>query len=273
MAAKSTWKGTLKLGFVSQPVEAYGAKDPSSAVKFNQIHAACGGRINEKCYCATCNADVERASLLKGYEVSKGTYVTMTQDEVKACEIPATKVIDLREFVPLASIAPFMIAETHYLAPENLALADAFALIRDALVDVAGVGTLAVGGKEKLIAVVAHGRGMMMHTLRRADEFRDVEEVAKLAQVPKSSDSKTLGLMMQLVASMTVAALDLDNYPNTYRANVQALIARKQAGEPTAAPTPGPKPSAGPSLVEQLKASLAAQPAKDKKAKGKKVVA
>lgn len=258
MAAKATWKGNIKLGFVIQPVGIYGAKEsktPASGVSFNQLHT-CGARTTSPCHCPKCNVDVDRADIVKGYEFAKGQYVTVTADELKACEVETTKVIDLKEFVPLAELNPTYIAATHFVAPDNPALADAFALIRDALDGYAGIGTLAIGGRELMVAIVAHGRGLMMHTLRQADEVRDIADVDVLAKVPTKTDPATVAMMRQLIDAKKVDTLDLSKYPDAYRANVKALLARKVAGEEPSTPaTPKAEPKAV-DLMEQLRASL-----------------
>jgi len=281
MALKPTWKGNLKLGFVTQPVAIYAAKDSAAGpIRFNQIHAACGQRINEQTICRHCDPagrPVDRSELLKGYEHSKGEYVLLTPDEVKGCDIDTTKVIDLQQFVPVSDVKPWMIAETHYVAPENPALAEAFALIVAALDDMAGIGTLAISNKEKLVAVVPNGRGLMLHTLRHADEVRDIDEIDAVAKLPTHLDSKTVALMRQLVLAMKAERLDLAAYPDTYKQKVQALINAKLAGGPTPPPSAStPKPAVS-SLADLLKASLDAQPAgaesKNAAPRRKKVVA
>lgn len=272
---KPTWKGTIKLGFVTQPVAVFGAAESkaTTTVSFNQLHHACGGRITTQVYCPACAVDVDRSDLDRGFEHVKGRYVTVSDAELESCQIETTKVIDLKEFVPLDQIQPFYIAETHYIAPDNPGLAEAFALIRDALAGVAGVGTLAIGNKEKLIAVVAHGRGLMMHTLRHASEVRAIADVDTLAAVPASCDAPTLTLMRQLVTSMTTARLDLEKYPNTYVTQVQALIATKVArsgGESPASTVPHTPTTPVVTMIAQLAASLAAvQATKPKAAKAK----
>lgn len=261
---KATWKGTIKLGFVVQPVAVYGSAESKAAkVSFNQLHT-CGNRINQKTVCVHCDAakEVPKADISRGFEFEKGKYVVVGDDELKGCEIETTKVIDLKEFVPAENIEPFLIAETHYIAPDNPALADAFALIRDALDGFAGIGTLAIRNREQLVAIVRHKRGLMMHTLRHASEVRDIAAVDALARVPDISDAATVGMMRQLMATMRSDRLDLEKYPNTYVENVRALIDRKVSGEEPATPAAAPAPKVD-SLAEMLRASLAAQQSRE----------
>lgn len=264
---KKSWSGTIKLGFVTQDVAVYSAADnKAKTVSFNQLHAKCGGRINQDKVCRSCNETLQAADIRKGYEYEKGSYVILDDAEVKACEVETTKVIDLKEFVPASEITPFLIRESHFVAPANAVVSEAFALIRDSLNDRSGIATLALRGKEELVALVPYGRGLALHTLRHASEVRDIADVNVLNKVPESSDPNALAIAQQLIGALATDKLDLNKYPNTYVENVQVLIAEKVAALQTSAtPVEPSKPAKkakaapkAPSLADLLKASIPA---------------
>jgi DNA end-binding protein Ku len=240
--AKKSWSGTLKLGFVTQPVAVYAAADAKEkTIGFNQLHATCGGRLNQQCVCRACNENVPSSDVQRGYQHAKDQYVVIEDAELATCKIEDTKVIDLKEFVPLSEVSPLMIAESAFIAPVMSDMAEAYVLIREALNGFAGIGTVAQGNKEKLVAVVANGPGLVLHTLRHASELREIQAVPTLSKLPTTADPKTVKMMRTLMASMQTPSLDLTKYPNRYLQNVRALIDAKVAGEPVTVTAPEPK--------------------------------
>jgi DNA end-binding protein Ku len=257
-APKKSWTGTLKLGFVTQPVAVYAAADSKQAkVGFNQLHNKCGGRLNQQCVCRACNETVESGDVQRGYEHSKGQHVVIGDEELAACRVENTKVIELKEFVPLTEVTPLHIAESAFIAPVMSDMAEAYVLIREALNGMAGIGVLCVGNKEKLVAVVACGPGLVLHTLRHASEIRDVWDTPTLAKLPQQADEKTVKMMRTLMGTMRTQTLDLSKYPNRYVESVQKLIADKVAGVEPTLPVPVAAKAVS-NLADMLAASLAA---------------
>ena len=259
-ALKKSWSGTLKLGFVTQPVAVYAAADSKAAkVSFNQLHADCGGRINQVIVCRKCdeNKALAPVEIVKGFEVSKDNYVRISAEELDDCKVENTKVIDLKEFVPASELSPLMIAESAFIAPLLSDMSEAYVLIREALQGMVGIGTLNHSNKEKLVAIVASGRGLVMHTLRHASEVRDVLNVPTLDKLPAEADAKTVKMMKSLMAGMQSKTLDLEKYPNRYVENVQRLVRTKAEGGEVVAQAKVAKPVLD--LAAMLEASLAAQ--------------
>jgi len=263
---KRAWAGTLKLGFVTQPVSVYSASDSKAAkVAFNQLHSECGGRINQVTVCRACDAAkaLDKSDISRGFEYEKGQYVTISDAELDDCKVENTKVIDLKEFVPVTDLSPLMIESSAFIAPQVSDMAEAYVLIREALDGQAGIGTLNHSNKEKLVAIVASGKGLILHTLRHASEIRDVLAVPLLDKLPETADAATVTMMKALMASMQSPALDLEKYPNTYVENVQAVIAAKVLAKATgteAVIVPKAEPvKVVSNLAAMLEASLAAK--------------
>jgi len=118
MPPHSIGSGTISFGLVSIPVKMFSAAG-SGGVAFNQLHPKCGGRIRQQLICPTCNEVVERTALVKGYEFAKDQYVQFTEEELKALEGEASRMIDIAEFVPLVQVDPIFFEKTYYLGPDK----------------------------------------------------------------------------------------------------------------------------------------------------------
>ena len=173
MPPHSLGSGTISFGLVSIPVRLYTAAS-SANVSFNLLHAKCGSRIKQQTFCPTCNEVVDRASLVRGYEFAKDQYVRVTDDELKALEGEASKVIDIAEFVPLQSVDPIFFEKTYYLGPDKGG-DKAYRLLADAMEKGKRVAlaTFVMRGKESLVLIRPARGGLMLHTMYFADEVRD----------------------------------------------------------------------------------------------------
>src|SRR6266850_1990470 len=171
MAPHSLGSGTISFGLVSIPVRLYTAAS-SANVSFNQLHGVCGTRIRQQTFCPKCNKTVERAELVRGYEFAKDQYVQVKDDELKALEGEASKIIDIAEFVPLAEVDPIYFEKTYYLGPDK-------------------------GGEKSLVLIRPAQGGLMLHTMYFADEVRNFDEVDK-GQSAKIKDGE-LDLALQLI--------------------------------------------------------------------------
>src|SRR5207245_2416625 len=177
MPPHSLGSGTISFGLVSIPVRLYTAAS-SGNVAFNQLHGVCGSRIRQQTFCPTCNKTVERAELVRGYEFAKDQYVRVADDELKALEGEASKIIDIAEFVPLADVDPIYFEKTYYLGPDKGG-EKPYRLLSDAM-EKAGQVALAryvMRGKESLVLIRAAQGGLMLHTMYFADAVQDFGEV------------------------------------------------------------------------------------------------
>src|ERR1700752_2942395 len=119
MAARPTWKGFLKISLVNIPVRGFPATDSAATISFNQLHAECQTRIQQKRWCQTCQREVPMTEIAKGYELEKGRYVVMTEDDVSKVRPESTRVIDLVQFTDAAEIDPIYVERPDYLAPDG----------------------------------------------------------------------------------------------------------------------------------------------------------
>src|SRR6187455_556150 len=184
MAARATWKGYLKISLVNIPIKVFPATESAATISFNQLHAECQTRIQQKRWCPQCNREVPLSEIVKGYEFEKGRYVIVSEDDFSKVRTESTRVIDLVQFADESAIDPMYVDRAYYLAPDGGVAADAFAVMREGMQGKVGVGKLALYGREYLVAVKPHDKGIVMYTLHHAAEIRGIEQVEELNSVP-----------------------------------------------------------------------------------------
>ena len=254
MAARATWKGYLKISLVNIPVKVFPATESAGTISFNQLHGECQTRIQQKRWCPQCEREVPNSELVKGYEFEKGRYVVMSEEDIDKVRPESTRVIDLVQFADASSIDPMYVDRTYYLAPDGGVASDAFAVMREGMKGKVGVGKLALYGREYLVAVRPHGRGIVMHTLHHAAEIRSIDSVEELNSVPSKIKPEEIKLAKQVISTFD-APLNLDDYKDEYREGLQRIIDKKIAGEEIVAPAVETPPNVV-NLMDALRKSL-----------------
>jgi DNA end-binding protein Ku len=191
MAARPYWKGQIRLALVSIPVEIYSATRSGATVAFNQIHEPSGKRIKYEKVVPGIGA-VEPEDIVKGYEYSKGHYVLLDDDELEAVKLESKKTLELTQFVDAHEIDPLYYERPYYVVPADDLAEEAFVVLREALRETkkVGLGQLAMRGREYVVSLKPCGRGILLETLRYADEvvkaqgyFRDIGEARPDAEM------------------------------------------------------------------------------------------
>lgn len=254
MAARPTWKGYLKVSLVNIPVRVFPATDSAATISFNQLHAECQTRIQQKKWCPTCQKELQASDIVKGYEFEKGRFVVMADEDIAKVRPESTRVIDLVQFTHVESLDPIYFERPYYLAPDSQVAADAFAVIREGMQGKVGIGKVALYGREYLVAVQPREKGLVMYTLRQADEIRAMQEVGELDLLPKSVKPEEVKLAKQVIGSFE-SELDMKDYRDEYQAELRRVIDAKIAGEEVVAPTEE-MPSKVVNLMEALRRSL-----------------
>jgi len=254
MPLHSIGSGTVSFGLVSIPIRMYTAASPGR-IAFNQLHQKCGGRIRQQQICPTCNEVVERSALVKGYEFTKDQYVQFTDEELKALEGEASKMIDIVEFVPLAQVDPIYFENTYYLGPDKGG-EKAYRLLTDAMGKSGRVALarFVMRGKENIVLIRPAQNGLMLHTMYFADEIRDFGEV------DKGEDAKVkpgeLELAQRLVTELTSDAFKPEQYADEYRGRVLAAVESKVEGREVTSLAPQAQRAQVIDLMDALKQSL-----------------
>lgn len=229
--ARPIWNGAISFGLVSIPVKLYSAT-VDRAVRFHQIDSRSGSRVRQKRVSEADGAEVPYEEIVKGYELSSGKYITITDDELAALDPKASRTIDLIEFVALESIDPIYYDSAYYLAPDP-ATAKPYKLLLSAMADAGkvGIATFVMRGKERLCALRADDDKLVLSTMRYADEIREVDEIEQLDAVAEVELSdKEVAMAGQLIASLD-ADFDPTRFHDSYREKVQELVSRKQDGD------------------------------------------
>jgi DNA end-binding protein Ku len=235
MAVRPTWKGYLKVSLVNIPVKVYPATESSAALSFNQLHGECRTRIQQKRWCPTCEREVANADLVKGYEFEKGQYVVLTDEDFDKVRPASTRVIELTQFADDKALDPIYIDRAYYLAPDGPVAADAFAVMREGMTGKAGVGKLALYGREYLVAVRPQAAGMVMYTLHHAAEIRSIDTIDELRSVPTQVKADELKLAKQVIG-MFDKTFDISSYRDEYKEQLRKVIEAKIAGREVVAP-------------------------------------
>jgi DNA end-binding protein Ku len=282
MPARPTWKGYLKISLVNIPVRVFPATDSAATVSFNQLHAECQTRIQQKRWCPSCEREVPHSEIVKGYEFEKGRYVVMGEEDIAKVRPESTRVIDLVQFTDAAAIDPIYVERPYYLAPDGAMATQAFAVMREGMKGKAGIGKLALYGREYLVAVQPKDNGLVMYTMRHAKEVRSMGEIEELGSVPDKVKPEEIKLAKQVIENFE-GALDLTEYRDEYQEELQRIIDAKIAGEEVVA-TAEEAPPKVVNLMDALRQSLdrvstgkkktakveAAKPARAAKGKEKK---
>ena len=255
MAARATWKGYLKVSLVNIPIRVFPATDSAATISFNQLHGECQTRIQQKKWCPKCDREVPNSEIVKGYEFEKGRYVVMSEEDIEKVRPASTRVIDLQQFAERDELDPIFFERPYYLAPDTQVAADAFAVIREGMQGKVGIGKVALYGREYLVAVEAREKGLVMYTLRQADEIRAMEDVAEYDLLPEKPKTAEVQLARQVISTFE-KPLDMKLYKDEYQAELRRIIDAKVAGEEVVA-TEAETPSKVVDLMEALRKSLA----------------
>jgi DNA end-binding protein Ku len=266
MAPRAIWSGALSFGLVNVPVKLYSATR-SKDVRFNQLHAKDGARIRQKRVSSANGEEVPLEEIVKGYEISPDTYVTITAEELDAIAPKASRLIEIEEFVDLDDIDPLFYENSYYLVPDKTG-GKAYALLLAAMTseNKVAIGRVVLRSKEYLTAVRPLGDALAMSTMRFADEIVPRDSLEGLPGKDVEAGAKEVAMARQLIESLSTA-FEPDKYHDTYREAVLEMIQQKAEGREIVVEPESPAPAKSVDLMAALEASLAA--AKKRKAPAK----
>ena len=162
MAPRPNWKGHLKLSLVSCPIALYPATSPADRVSFNQINKQTGNRIRYRKVDEESGEEVGQEDIIKGYQVEKGVYVHVEEEELELLQVESNHTIEIDKFVPLKSIDERYFDSPYYIVPNDEVGQDAFAVIREAMrsKEMVGLGRVVLGKRERPIILRPLGNGL-----------------------------------------------------------------------------------------------------------------
>ena len=254
-AMRPTWEGHLRLSLVTCPVALYTATERTADVHFNLINPKTNNRIRMQTVDAGTGHAVERADLVKGFQISKNKYVLLEKDELDAVKLESTRIIDIQEFVDADAIDRIYWDEPYYLAPAGKTGIEAFAVIQAAMKKQGKValGRLVLHQREHPCALEPRDGGILLTTLRTHDEIRSSSGVFD-RHLPKP-DAGMLDIAEKIIAQQE-AKFDPTRFKDRYEDALRELIARKKKGQPVTAEEPEEKDEKVVDLMAALRDSL-----------------
>lgn len=264
--ARPYWSGNVQISLVSFGVSLYVATESKSQISFHQISRRTGERIRHQKVLESAaetreaTTAVENDEIVKGYEYRNGQYVIIEPSELENLKVPSKHTVSVSQFVDVAELTPEFIEKPYFVTPENDSQAEAFNVVRQALINTgkAAIGKVAFSGREHIFALVPAGPdspGLMGYTLRyqyelrnKADYFRDIKQPA----IPEDS----LQLAEMLINRMT-GKFDINKFEDSYETAVKALVEAKVNNLPIPIDE-GPKqrPTNVVSLMDALRKSI-----------------
>jgi DNA end-binding protein Ku len=256
--ARAIWSGAISFGLVNIPVKVVTAVR-EKGIHFHLLHEKDASRIKFKRFCAKEDREVDGKDIVRGYEVSRGKYVTFTDEELEAADPKAARTIEISEFVALAEIDPAFYDRTYFLVPDkNAALA--YGLLQAALERTGRVGIARVVMREKeyLVALRTKGKAIAMETMHFADEVVQAKDALKDHEIPAKANEKQLKLAEQLITNLT-EPFDPAKHKDTHRQKVLDLIERKRKGHKVEFEPVEAAPTKATDLMAALEGSLSAR--------------
>lgn len=247
--------GTVSFGMVSIPVNLYSATESKASVSFNLLHGKCKTRLKQQYVCPTDKGEiVPRDQMVKGYEFSKGQYVTFTDEEIKTLQEESNKLIEITEFLPAEQVDAVYYDGVYYLGPDKGG-DRAYHLLAQAMRESGRVALAkwAARGKQYLVLLRPVKEGLVLQQLHYPDEIRDFSEVPVGDAEVKEGELK---LARQLIDQIATDAFHPERYEDEVRKRMLEAIQKKVDGQEITAAPEAPRAQII-DLMEALKASLA----------------
>jgi DNA end-binding protein Ku len=248
------WKGAISFGLVTIPVSVYPATEEKT-LRFNQLHAADGGRIRMKRTCSIDGEEVEYDQIVKGYEYEKDRYVILSDEDFDQIPVESSRAIDIVQFVDLDDIDPMLYKKSYYLVPEETG-AKAYALLRSAMSQDGRVGIAKVSfrDKEHLAALRFRDEAFVLETMFWPDEIREADFGG--VDVDLKVRDQELQMARQLIDNLS-SEWNPEEFTDEYREALVKIVEAKINGEEIELVQPE-APAKVVDLMEALKASVAA---------------
>jgi DNA end-binding protein Ku len=253
MAARAYWKGQIRLALVSIPVEIFTATRSGATIAFNQIHEPTGKRIKyEKVVPGVGPVDAD--DIVKGFQYEKGSYVLLNDEEIEAVKLESKKTLELTQFVDHDEIDVLYYEKPYYVVPADDLAEEAYIVLREALRQSKKValGQLAMRGREYMVSLKPCGRGLVLETLRYADEVNKAQNYFR--EIPDAEpDAELLDLAQALIDRKT-SKFDPSKFHDRYVEALEDLIERKRKGKTIHTDDEDSKPARGMNVVDLMAA-------------------
>ena len=255
MAPRPTWQGHLRLSLVTCPVALYTATSPTGDVRFNMLHKTTHNRIR-MIPTDPETGPVERADIVKGYEIDKGRYVVVTQDEIDSVKLETTRAIDIEHFVDVGDIDRIYWNDPYFLVPDGKLAAEAFGVIREAMArqDRIALGRVVLHQRERLLAIEPRGKGMLAYSLRTFDEVRSPDSL--FGDIPVVRPDPRMIEIAERIVEQLEGPFEPTGFTDRYETALRALIKEREKGAGGKVKVDEPDDTNVVDLMEALRRSL-----------------
>jgi DNA end-binding protein Ku len=250
------WKGYLKLSLVSCPIALYTATSSGERVAFRQINKKTGNRLRQQLVDEGTGDPIDPDDKGRGYEVDKGVYLQVEDEELDAIAIESSHTIDIDSFVPKSEVDERYVDSPYYLVPENKVALEAFAVIRDAMLGkgMVALGRVVLSKRERVIMLQPRGNGLLGATLRYPYEIRD--EAIYFGDIGEIQIPKDMLALAEHILESKAATFDPSKFHDRYEEAIVTMLNEKRAGMPIPKERPMPRIVAGTDLMAALRQSI-----------------
>lgn len=230
-ARRAYWKGYLKLSLVTCPIGLYPASSQAEKTHFHQINRKTGNRLRQQMVDEETGRVVDKENKGRGYEISKGKYVEIEPEEIKAIQVESTHTLDIEKFVPVDEIDRRYFDRPYYIVPDGKAGEEAFAVIRDAMKDKGRVALarIVLTNREHVVALEPMGKVLLGTILRYDYEVRDEKELAR--SVPSPRIPKEMLKLASHILDTKAGHFDPSEFKDEFETELKKLVKRKAAGK------------------------------------------
>lgn len=255
---RAYWKGYLRLSLVTCPIELFPATSQAEKTHFHQINTETGHRLRQLMVDEETGDPVDTAHKGRGYEIGKGKYVPIDDDELAAVEIESTRTIDIEGFVPRSEIDKRYLDRPYYIAPSGKTAVEAFAVIRDAMKDQKRVALarIVMAHREHIMMIEPLGKGLLGTTLRFDYEVRDEKDY--FADIPSPRVDREMVSLAAHILDSKATKFDPTKFKDEYETALRKLVQRKAKGHTIEPPKETEKPDNVIDLMEALRRSVGA---------------
>jgi len=255
-ARRAYWKGYLKLSLVTCPIALYPASSQAEKTHFHQINRKTGHRLRQQMVDEVTGRVVDKDDKSRGYEITKGKYVEIEPEEIKAIQVESTHTLDIEKFVPVDEIDRRYFDRPYYIVPDGNAGEEAFAVIRDAMKDKGRVALakIVLTNREHIMAIEPMGKILLGTLLRYDYEVRDQKELAR--SVPSPRIPKEMLSLASHILDTKAGRFDPSEFTDEFETALKKLVKRKAAGKPIEYEEPAERPSNVVDLMEALRQSI-----------------
>lgn len=258
MAPRAYWKGYLRLSLVSCPIQIFPATTEREKISFNQINRETGNRIRYRKVDEVTGEEVASDQIIKGYEVGKGQYIEITDEDLESIALESTKTIEIDEFVPKSEIDDLYNIRPYYIAPDGKVGQDAFVVIRNIIesMKMVAIGRVVLTSREHIIAMEPRGKGIMGMLLRYPYEVRDEKE--NFDEIPDLKLGKDMMDLARHIVETKSGHFEPEKFEDHYESALKELIEKKSRGIKIEVPTER-APAKVVNLMDALRRSVAAE--------------